>query len=200
MSKMFSISSFMHGTLSGKRLVTSYHGIMRTNNNKLLWWVGWTSRMTTIHQHPRTTALVDKTRRVDRVNGRLHHNSLSLLQAWSSESDSIRRQVSTFTVNFKTTDHSPMLWTESAKLTKKLYSRKMFQTSDTPTRLFKSHFRSEEVPNYSSVGSPAHVMLLLATWFDSLASIIWLMSYNFIRRNRIVISLELQLMMLMELV
>jgi hypothetical protein len=146
MRKMFNISSAIDGTSSGKWLVTSYHCIMKTNGNKLLWWVEWTSQITTIHQYPRTTGLVDKNQTGRQSERRLDHNSLSLhyarLQTWSSESDSTRRQVSTFTVNFKTTNHSPMLWNESAKLTKKLNSREMFQTSDTPTR---SSNRSSEM-------------------------------------------------------
>ena len=143
----------MHGTLTGKRFVTSYHGKRSTYSNKLLLWVGM--KVSDDHISPASTdhrTRRRKTRRVDRVNGRLDYNSLSIdhthLQTWSSENDLTRRQASTFTVNFKTTDQSPMLWMlwiESEKLTKKLCSRKMFQTSDTPTRSFKSQFRSEEI-------------------------------------------------------
>ena len=141
----------MHGTLTGKRIFTSYHGKRSANSNKLCdelyGRVGW-PQSTSI---PRTTGLVDKSQ-TDRQSERPTGPQFTLtwprtFQTWSSESDSTRRQVSTFTVKFKTTDQPPMLWIESAKLTKKLYSRKMFQTSDTPTRSFKSQFRSEVVLN-----------------------------------------------------
>ena len=103
-----------------------------------------------------------ETSRVDRVNGHLDHNSLSYdharLQPWSPKGDS---QVSTFTVNFKKTDQTPMLWIESAKTDNETLQSEIFQTSDTPTRSFKSQFRSEVVLNdFSiSIANTRHVVI-----------------------------------------
>ena len=110
------ISSLCTKTLTGKRLVTSYHGKRRMNINKLDCWVGWTSQMTTIHRHPRTAALVDdQNQTVDKVNGQLdtiHCQLTTRLQTWSSETTWLadKYDVSISQSTSRTTDQPPMLW------------------------------------------------------------------------------------------
>jgi hypothetical protein len=178
------------------------------NNNKLLWWVGWTSRMTTTHQHPRTTWLVDKNQ-TGRQSERPAGPQFTL--TWSRTSSNLKfgKRLDSQTIKYllsQSTSKQLIIHQRCESNQQNWLRNSTVGKCSRPAthRLgrwsFKSQFRSEEVRNYCSEDSPTHVILLLATWFDSLTSITWLMSYNFIRRYRIVISLELQLMMLMELV
>ena len=117
------ISSLCTEILTGKRLVTSYHGKWRMNINKLDCWVGWTSQLTTIHRHPRTAALVDEQNQTGRQSERpAGHNSLSIDHTPSDlkfGNDLTRKQVSISQSTSQTTDQPPMLWIGSELLTRK---------------------------------------------------------------------------------